>query len=100
MRYLPYDELGSNLQEAEYEWGRRLDLPIAEHLIEQVSKNYRADRFETFEELLERALDKEGIEDGKERHAYKMALGLFFGNRAKQASRKKREMNEVPFAPR
>lgn len=94
------DELGYNLYTAGYTWGCALDLPTTEHMIEYISKRRRRNPAGSFEDLLEAALTRESIGDAKERHAYKMALGLFFGNRAQKAKKRNREMNAIPFAPR
>lgn len=97
MRYQSCDELSANLLVAEEYFKQKLQLSVAEDLIERVCKVYPNDR--DFEELLNDACDKECVYDD-ERHAYKYALGLFFNRRAQVRKRAIREMDSIPFSPR
>jgi hypothetical protein len=89
------DQLGTRLFEAGRQWGCELavDVHLAERLIGNVEA--RTGRG-TFEQRLEFALDLEGVADENQRHAYKMALGHLFSDRAQH----KREQLNIPFAPR
>lgn len=95
MNYKACDELGSNLLDAQTQWACALDHTTAEELIDAICKRYGQMSMEL---LMDDELDKLGVE-GNERHGYKMALGLFFGNRAQVRIIERREAFKRPSPP-
>jgi len=88
MKSKPCDELAANIMEAQQRWHCKLDFDTVVWLIDEVAKR-RDPKTEDFETTLENALRARDLEESVEWHAYKMALGSFFGSRAAY-QRKKR----------
>lgn len=82
MKFKPCDELGANIIEAQIRWKCTLDYPTVVWLIEEIERRYDP-QLEDFDTTLENALRARDLEENVEWHAYKMAVGQFFGNRAR-----------------
>lgn len=96
MKLKSCDEFGTNLWEAQRQWGCTLSAEVAEELTQFVSSRYGTGEFGT---LLDAACDSLALE-GNERRAYKMFLGLHFGARGRVKAKERREAFAIPFAPR
>jgi hypothetical protein len=81
LKFKNCDQLGANIAAAQERWRCKLELRTTEWLIEEVERRYDP-QTEDFDTTLENALRAKDIEQSVQWEAYKMVLGLFFGNRS------------------